>query len=96
MKNVTIAVTLALALAACATVKHVARTINDAADIACELFFGEHVDDRPEHLQRLTPQQICQLPEIIAPFLEAQRQGQREAGEKLGIKSPNPAGPEEE
>lgn len=91
MKNTVTAIAAALAIAACATVKHVARTINDAADIACELFAADH----PEALQSLTPEQWCDIHEHLDPFIEEILQAQREAGAKLGIESPAPASGDE-
>lgn len=84
-------VAVAVLVSACATVKHVARTINDAADIACELFAADH----PDALQSLTPEQWCDIHEHLDPFIEEILQAQREAGAKLGIQSPSPIGPEE-
>lgn len=78
------AVLLTLAvLGGCATVKHVARTINDAADIACTLFAADHEAE----LQGLSPRQWCDIKRNFDPFLEEILQAQRAAGAKAGISS---------
>lgn len=55
-------------VAACASVKPVARTINDAARIACETAFG---DDGAELPQGMTPKEACSYHEVLKPFLDS-------------------------
>lgn len=83
MKPTLITIALTLALIACATVKSVARTINDAADIACEIFGADH----PDALQGLTPQQWCDVKSNIDPFLDEILAAQQRAGATLGVTS---------
>lgn len=54
------------AATSCAEVKPIARTVNDAARIACETAFGEE-----ELPQGVTPEQLCDAHENLQPFIRS-------------------------
>ena len=79
----------ALVSASCATLKNVVHTVDDVAQLACELFGTEHPEEfralvaqvAPAYVPKLPTlnvRDLCALREVIAPFLDAQTRLQAE------------------
>lgn len=73
-------------LGACATLKGAARTLDDAADIACHIFGTEHPDEFKQlalsvlppgasgdaETVGFNPAVLCDIKEVIQPFIDDQ------------------------
>lgn len=86
MKKFIFVFTLAsvVALSSCAAVKHIARTADDIANAACELFGAEHPEEferlaravlppgteREAEAQGFNPIILCQIKEVVQPFID--------------------------
>lgn len=88
--------TAAIVLSSCSpahmqTAKTVAKTVNDAARIACEVAFGEE-----ELPQGLTVKDVCDTHEDLQPFIDSILAAKAEAGVMHGMSPPpEPDEPEE-
>jgi hypothetical protein len=71
---------LALIFAGCAAFKQTARTINDAARIACEVAFGEELP------QGVSVKDFCAVHENLHPFVDQILAAK--AGVKAGMAKP--------
>lgn len=72
-----------LAVSACATLKDVGRTLNDAADIACNVFGADNPVEFEQHVRTVLPpgaagdaekhgfdpRILCAVKDVIAPFI---------------------------
>lgn len=76
-------VTVALVALACSSTKPVARTINDAARIACETAFGEE-----ELPQGVTVEQLCEAHEDLQPFIRQILAAKKAVGAAHGMNAP--------
>lgn len=81
MKKLIAIVFFGIGLVACAAVKPVARTINDAASIACEVAFGEE-----ELPQGMSLKEFCDIHENVQPFVDQILAAK--AGVKAGMAGP--------
>lgn len=87
----------------CATLKNVARSVNDVARAACELF-GRTNPEEFSYLVHQTipslasdspkgfdPHALCAIDKIVAPFLDEQLKLQQETAARLraSMRSPN-------
>lgn len=75
MKKLTAVAVLSLALPACSGVKPVARTVNDIAREACELFFAEQQGMTIE-----IARDVCAAREVLDPFIREILSAQKAAG----------------
>jgi hypothetical protein len=66
--------------AAITTTKDTARTVNDAARIACEVAFG--AEELP---QGLTIEDLCEAQEDLQPFIDAILGAKQTVGTKHGV-----------
>ncbi len=95
--NTTLVMVFVVTAIACATLKDIARTVDDVADIACELFGQEHPEEF-EHLVRTVlppgatdeaeksgfdPKALCAIKEVVQPFLDDQLRVQQETKSNL-------------
>lgn len=71
---------------ACSATKPVARTLNDAARVACEVAFGEE-----ELPQGMTPEQMCDAHEDLQPFIRQILAAKNTVGAAHGLKMPEEA-----
>ena len=70
-----VACVLALALSSCAGMKPVARTVNDIARGACELFFAEQ-----QGMAIDVARDVCAAREVLDPFIREILSAQKAAG----------------
>ncbi len=88
MRLFIITLTLALLIPACATLKSVIRTVDDLADVACNIFGTENPEEF-EYMVRtalppgapamseaeksgFNPAVLCDIKEIVQPFIDDQ------------------------
>ncbi len=74
-----IIVLLALLLGGCADVKPIARTINDAARVACDAAFGKQPPP-----QEVSVEEVCEHHERLQPFIDGILAARREVGAGIG------------
>lgn len=70
-----IVITAGLTLAGCSGVKPVARTVNDIAREACELFFAEQ-----QGMSIDVARDVCAAREVVDPFIREILAAQKAAG----------------
>jgi len=66
MKKLLILVVL-LGVSGCATFKHTAHTVNDAAKVLCEMVAEGYT---PKQLDKLSPEKWCEIKEHLDPFID--------------------------
>lgn len=82
-RMLTIALVLTLVTFACATLKNVLRTVDDVANVACELFGQQHPTEFAELVRQRAPAQasqvdkpgfnvgaLCDMKEVVQPFID--------------------------
>jgi hypothetical protein len=85
LRGLTVFCALSL-LTGCATLTKVIKTVDDIADAACAIFGTEHPDEFIELVTRVKPDlapkldkasldvgKLCDLKEVVQPFLDDQR-----------------------
>lgn len=82
---------LALFVSACTpaeitTARQTAKTVNDAARIACETAFGESGQELP---QGITVEDLCEAQEDLQPFIDAILGAKAKVGAAHGVAEPS-------
>lgn len=88
----------------CATVKHVVRTVDDVATLACELFGQRNPDEFAYLVKKVSPpnavavtksgfnvKELCAVKEVLQPFIDEQLRLQHETAASLRMGMENPS-----
>ncbi len=81
MRNLITTIALALCFSGCAAVKPIARTVNDIAHEACELFAAEQGDRLG-----MSPAEFCAVHENLKPWIDQLLEAKRLAAQRVGAK----------
>jgi len=91
-------------LPGCATFKHVARTVNDVASAACQLFAVQNPDEFAMLVEQVSPvnaarvqyagfdvKEVCAIHEVLRPFIDSQLELQHRTavGIRASVENPN-------